>query len=185
MILTFDSYYFDNKAKTVSISFDDWSTEENYKVETELIENIEEYQSGEFYKRELPCILSLLNKIEIQNVTTIIIDGFVYLDDNKRLGLGGHLYQHLQSKIPIIGVAKTNFATLEINKRQLLRGKSIKPLYITSIGIDLDYATELIKNMKGNNRIPTLLKSLDTLTKEKTVANMSLCQVGLGEVIEH
>lgn len=167
MILAFDTYYFDNKAKTVSICFDDWSDEENYKVETEVIENSEEYQSGEFYKRELPCILSLLNKIKTQNVTTIIIDGFVYLDDNQRLGLGGHLYLQLQGKIPIIGVAKTNFATLEKNKRQLLRGSSMKPLYITSIGIDLDYATELIKNMKGNNRIPTLLKTLDTLTKEK------------------
>lgn len=167
MILAFDTYYFNNKAKTVSICFDDWSDEENYKVETEIIENSEEYQSGEFYKRELPCILSLLNKIKTQNVTTIIIDGFVYLDDNQRLGLGGHLYLQLQGKIPIIGVAKTNFATLEKNKRQLLRGSSMKPLYITSIGIDLDYAPELIKNMKGNNRIPTLLKTLDTLTKEK------------------
>jgi deoxyinosine 3'endonuclease (endonuclease V) len=64
MILAFDTYYFDNKAKTVSICFDDWSDEENYKVETEVIENSEEYQSGEFYKRELPCILSLLDKIE-------------------------------------------------------------------------------------------------------------------------
>ncbi|MDI9877762.1 endonuclease V [Flectobacillus rivi] len=167
MILAFDTYYFDNKAKTVSICFDDWSDEENYKVDTEVIENSEEYQSGEFYKRELPCILSLLDKIKTQNVTTIIIDGFVYLDDNQRLGLGGHLYLQLQGKIPIIGVAKTNFATLEKNKRQLLRGSSMRPLYITSIGIDLDYATELIKNMKGNNRIPTLLKTLDTLTKEK------------------
>lgn len=167
MILAFDTYYFDNKAKTVSICFDDWSDEENYKVDTEVIENSEEYQSGEFYKRELPCILSLLDKIKTQNVTTIIIDGFVYLDDHQRLGLGGHLYLQLQGKIPIIGVAKTNFATLEKNKRQLLRGSSMKPLYITSIGIDLDYATELIKNMKGNNRIPTLLKTLDTLTKEK------------------
>lgn len=167
MILAFDTYYFDNKAKTVSICFDNWSDEENYKVETEVIENSEEYQSGEFYKRELPCILSLLDKIKTQNVTTIIIDGFVYLDDNQKLGLGGHLYLQLQGKIPIIGVAKTNFATLEKNKRQLLRGSSMKPLYITSIGIDLDYATELIKNMKGNNRIPTLLKTLDTLTKEK------------------
>jgi exodeoxyribonuclease-5/deoxyribonuclease V len=96
MILAFDTYYFDNKAKTVSICFDDWSDEENYKVDTEVIENSEEYQSGEFYKRELPCILSLLDKIKTQNVTTIIIDGFVYLDDNQRLGLGGHLYLQLQ-----------------------------------------------------------------------------------------
>jgi exodeoxyribonuclease-5/deoxyribonuclease V len=167
MILAFDTYYYNDLAKTVCISFDNWNNEEKFQIYNEIIESIEEYQSGEFYKRELPCILSLLDKIETQNITTIIIDGFVYLDDNQRLGLGGHLYQQLQGKIPIIGVAKTNFATLEKNKRQLLRGKSIKPLYITSIGIDLDYATELIKNMKGNNRIPTLLKTLDTLTKEK------------------
>lgn len=155
MILAFDTYYFENKAKTVCISFDDWSDEENYTVETETIENIEEYQSGEFYKRELPCILSLLNKIEVKNITTIIVDGFVYLDDDKRLGLGGYLYKQLRN-VPIIGVAKTNFATLDKNKRELYRGKSIKPLYITSIGIDLDEATKLIKNMKGENRIPTL-----------------------------
>lgn len=166
MILAFDTYYFENKAKTVCISFENWSDEENYTVNSEKIENIEEYQSGEFYKRELPCILSLLNKIEMKNITTIIIDGFVYLDDYKRLGLGGHLYNNLNN-IPIIGVAKTNFATLEKNKRELYRGKSIKPLYITSIGIDLDEATKLIENMNGQNRMPTLLKKLDTLTKEK------------------
>ena len=33
-----------------------------------------------------------------------------------------------------------NCATIEKNKRQAIRGKSIKPLYITSIGIDLDIA---------------------------------------------
>lgn len=166
MILAFDTYYFDNKAKTVCISFENWSDEENYKVYTEIIESKEDYKSGEFYKRELPCILSLLNKIAIKNITTIIIDGFVFLDDYKRLGLGGHLYNQLND-IPIIGVAKTNFATLEKNKRELFRGKSIKPLYITSIGIDIEKAKNLIKNMNGQNRIPTLLKKLDTLTKEK------------------
>ena len=166
MILAFDTYYFENKAKTVCVSFDNWSDEENYRVDTEIIQNSEEYQSGEFYRRELPCILSLLDKIKIENITTIIVDGFVYLDDNHKLGLGGHLYNQLKATIPIIGVAKTNFATLDKNKRPLLRGESIKPLYITCIGIDIDEATKLIKNMSGENRIPTLLKKLDTLTKE-------------------
>jgi exodeoxyribonuclease-5/deoxyribonuclease V len=166
MILAFDTYYFDNKAKTVCISFDNWADEKKYEINAEIIENIEEYKSGEFYKRELPCILSLLDKISIQNIEAIIVDGYVYLDDNQKLGLGGYLHKHLKSKIPIIGVAKTNFASLEKNKRQLLRGKSIRPLYITSIGIDLDKATKLIASMNGLNRIPTLLKTLDTLTKE-------------------
>ena len=89
MILAFDTYYFDNKAKTVCISIGNWADEENYKVDIETIENDEEYKSGEFYKRELPCILSLLRKIKIENIEAIIVDGYVYLDDNKKLGLGG------------------------------------------------------------------------------------------------
>lgn len=167
MILAFDTYYFDNKAKTICISFNSWKDDEHYNVYTEIRENIAEYKSGEFYKRELPCILSLFEEIQIKNVETIIVDGFVLLDDNHKLGLGGHLFRELNSRIPIIGVAKTNFATIKKNRIELLRGKSQKPLYITAIGIDLDIAKDLIKNMSGPNRIPTLLKTLDTLTKEK------------------
>lgn len=61
--LAFDTYYFENKTKTVCISFSDWENEDNFKINTEIIDSIEEYISGEFYKRELPCILSLISKI--------------------------------------------------------------------------------------------------------------------------
>src|SRR6478609_638186 len=161
MILAFDTYYFDSKAKTVCIVFENWDNE-TYSVHDEIIEGVEEYKSGEFYKRELPCILSLLNKINPDNVEAIIVDGYVFLDDEFKLGLGGYLYQALNNKIPIIGVAKTNFATLDRNKRSLLRGESVKPLYVTAIGIDLDEAMDRIKQMKGAYRIPDLLKKLDT-----------------------
>ena len=185
MILAFDTYYFDNKARTVCLSFDTWTTTDNFVVYSEILEGIEDYTSGEFYRRELPCIVSLLKKIDSDQIEIIIVDGFVFLDDNDKLGLGGHLDRHLEGKIPIIGVAKNNFATIEKNKRALLRGESEKPLFITSIGIDIDKATGHIKSMAGNFRIPTLLKHLDSLTKEKTAANMGLWQVGLTEVIEH
>lgn len=167
MILAFDTYYFDNKAKTVCLSFDTWTECENFKVYTEILENVEDYTSGEFYKRELPCILSLLKTIDISKVEIIIVDGFVFLDDDNKLGLGGHLYEKLGSTIPVIGVAKNNFATIENRKRVLLRGESSKPLFVTSIGIDLDLATSHIQSMAGTFRIPTLLKYLDTLTKEQ------------------
>ena len=97
----------------------------------------------------------------------IIIDGYVYLDDFNKLGLGGHLYKSINEKIPIIGVAKTNFATNKLNKVELLRGKSKNPLYITSIGIDINTAKEYISKMFGEYRIPKLLKELDQLTKEE------------------
>ncbi len=166
MLLAFDTHYFDDKAKTVCLAFSDWAATESTMMYSEILENIEPYTSGAFYKRELPCILSLLRTIDCTTVTTIVIDGFVFLDDAQKLGLGGHLYEALGRKFPVIGVAKTNFATIEQHKKALLRGDSTKPLFITAIGIHLEQATQHIAAMHGAFRIPTLLKVLDGQTKE-------------------
>ena len=93
------------------------------------------------------------------------MDGYVYLDDTGTFGLGGYLYNALGGRIPVIGVAKTNFARIETAKRALLRGDSQKPLFITAIGVDVDEATARIGSMDGPYRMPTLLKYVDTLTK--------------------
>ena len=166
MILAFDTYYYDGKAKTICLEFQQWNQSTDFKVHTEIIDNVAEYIPGEFYKRELPCILSLLNKIDLKKVEVIIVDGFVYLDDEKKYGLGGHLYEKLNQEIPIIGVAKTNFASIEKHKRSLLRGDSQKPLYVTAIGIELEDAFQKVESMAGEFRMPTLLKEMDRLTKE-------------------
>lgn len=166
MILAFDTYYYDGKAKTVCLEFTEWNQSTDFKVHTEIIDNVEEYIPGEFYKRELPCILSLLNKMDLKNLEVIIVDGFVYLDDEKKYGLGGHLYEKLNKEIPIIGVAKTNFASIEKDKKSLIRGESIKPLYVTAIGIELEDAFKKVESMAGEYRMPTLLREMDRLTKE-------------------
>ena len=166
MILAFDTYYFDNKAKTICLEFSEWNEDKNFNIHSETIDNVEEYIPGEFYKRELPCILSLLKQIDLSTIDVIVVDGFVYLNDEEKYGLGGYLYEKLNKEIPIIGVAKTNFASIEKNKKALFRGDSKKPLYITSIGIDLDEAFKKVESMAGEFRIPTLLKELDRLTKE-------------------
>ena len=166
MILAFDTYYYQNKAKTVCLSFEDWYNENKYETYSETLSEIEEYVSGEFYKRELPCILSLLAKIELEKVETIIVDGFVYLNDENKFGLGGYLYESLNKRIPVIGVAKRDFATIEKNRDVVYRGKSNNPLFVTSIGIELKIASKKIKEMNGEFRIPTLLKELDKLTRE-------------------
>lgn len=166
MILAFDTYYFDGKAKTACVQFANWPDTANFTYHTEMLENIGEYIPGEFYKRELPCILSLLNKIDYADIEAIIVDGYVFLDDDGKLGLGGHLYSALQGKTPVIGVAKSNFQTIEKLKRPLLRGDSRNPLFITAIGLDVDVAVENIRQMDGQFRIPTLLKVMDRMTKE-------------------
>lgn len=166
MILAFDTYYYNNKAKTVCVAFEDWGDTRDLKTYSEIREDVEEYTPGEFYKRELPCILSLLRQITGNDIEAIIVDGFVYLDDDAKLGLGGHLYHHLGCTIPIIGVAKSNFATLDKNKVALQRGESERPLFITAAGMDPKVAADRIKSMSGSYRIPALLKALDRLTKE-------------------
>ncbi|MBJ2124167.1 endonuclease V [Flavobacterium sp. IB48] len=166
MILAFDTYYFDQKAKTICLEFAEWNEDKNFKIYSETINNVEEYIPGEFYKRELPCILSLLKQIDLSTVDVIVVDGFVYLNDENKYGLGGYLYEKLNKEIPIIGVAKTNFASIEKNKKALFRGDSKKPLYITSIGIDLEEAYKKVESMAGEFRFPTLLKELDRLSKE-------------------
>jgi deoxyinosine 3'endonuclease (endonuclease V) len=166
MILAFDTYYFENKAKTVGVSFNKWEDESPLGIFSETIEGVAEYEPGSFYKRELPCILSLLEQIRIENIELIIVDSYVILDDNGKLGLGGHLFEKLNGIIPIVGVAKTGYHSNNINTRALLRGESKKPLYVSAIGIKLDVAYQNIKSMHGKFRMPTLLQILDTKTKE-------------------
>jgi deoxyribonuclease V len=128
------------------------------------IDKVEDYESGSFYKRELPCIVELLKKIDRNSINIIIIDGYVYLNNDLKPGLGYYLYEYLNENIPIIGVAKKTFHN-NLNVIPLLRGKSNTPLYITSAGIDLSEAAESIKKMYGEFRIPTLLKLTDQLTR--------------------
>jgi deoxyribonuclease V len=166
MILAFDTYYWADKAKTACVAFVNWTDETPSAVYIETIANVNDYEAGAFYKRELPCIISLLAQIEMANIEAIVVDSFVVLDDVGKLGLGGYLYEYLAQKIPVIGVAKTNFASLHQSKIALLRGGSARPLYITAAGIDLDLAAQHIKNMAGEHRIPMMLKQLDILTKK-------------------
>ncbi|RYD53105.1 MAG: endonuclease V [Sphingobacteriales bacterium] len=165
MILAFDTYYRDPVAHTVCIAFRDWTQPEPDAIYRETRSGIAAYEPGAFYKRELPCILSLLQQLDLREVTAILIDGFVYLDDDHKPGLGAHLYTALAERVPVIGVAKTNFATLHALKQPLLRGSSDRPLYITAIGIDVSLAAQQIGQMDGIFRMPTLLKLLDQHTR--------------------
>lgn len=165
MIWAFDTYYTGNQANTVCILFDAWnSTTYNKCYSSEYTIN-QPYISGQFYKRELPCILNLFSLINEERPELIIIDGFVYLNDDDKPGLGGHLYEELGGKIPVAGIAKSNFATVHANKRAVFRGNSKRPLFVSAEGVNLDQTARKVQGMSGNHRIPDLLKMLDELTR--------------------
>ncbi|CAA0226717.1 conserved hypothetical protein [Tenacibaculum maritimum] len=170
MIYCFDTYYGDNFANTAVVGINDWGDATPSFELTEITTDIQEYESGAFYKRELPCLLSIIEKIPLNTEKDIlVIDGYVFLSDDEKLGLGGYLYNELDRKIPVIGVAKNNFHTLNKLKKEIYRGQSKKPLYITTLGFDLEKASFHILNMHGEFRMPTILKYVDSLGREQNI----------------
>ena len=119
---------------------------------------------GEFYQRELPCLLEALKGLD--DIEYIVVDGYVWLDIETHKGLGLHLYEALEKKVPIIGVAKAKFGNTP-KVCELLRGESVKPLYITSKDMDLEEAKMAIASMHGKYRFPTLLKEVDSLARRE------------------
>jgi deoxyribonuclease V len=158
-----DVQYNENKDALVAcIGFENWEDAKPVYHKVHFIEEIEPYQAGSFYKRELPCLLEALKGVD--NIECIVVDGYVWLEEESHYGLGMYLYDALERKIPIIGVAKNNFNNTP-KKCELFRGESKKPLYISTIDIDLEEAKMYISKMDGKYRFPTLLKHVDSLAR--------------------
>jgi deoxyinosine 3'endonuclease (endonuclease V) len=91
------------------------------------------------------------------------VDGYVVL--GTRPGLGSHLFEALDGRIPVIGVAKSEFAGSDAAR--VSRGRSGRPLFITAVGMSVETAAACIQAMHGPYRIPTLLRHVDRLAREK------------------
>jgi len=143
-----------------------WEAAEPREEKFVHLNGIAPYEPGSFYRRELPCLLACINLFAPADF--IVIDGYVSLDSAGTPGLGGHLYDALPRKTAVIGVAKTKFkdAAWAI---PILRGTSRTPLYITAIGIDAADAANRVRQMHGNNRMPTILKRTDRLCRDRLV----------------
>ncbi len=164
MILVVDVDYKNTIANAAALVFKKFSDESPLSSYTKIIKNIAEYKSGEFFRRELPCILEIL-KVVNEKIDLIVVDGYVWLNSNQKPGLGAHLFEALENKTPIIGVAKRSFHGKNDKMSKIIRGESTNPLYITSVGIELKTAANYIAQMHGIYRIPTLLKKVDQLCR--------------------
>ncbi|MBI5569025.1 MAG: endonuclease V [Desulfomonile tiedjei] len=163
MIAATDVYYQNDSAVGAAVLFSRWDAPTVNREVRSTLAPIAAYQPGYFYKRELPCILDLLRRID-DTLEAIVIDGFVWLDAMNRPGLGAHLYRCLDDRTPVIGVAKNPFKGA-LHAAEVYRGRSQKPLYVTAAGMDQVAAAENIRRMHGSHRIPTLLKRVDRLCR--------------------
>ena len=163
MIAALDVHY-DEEASTgtaAAVVFVHWEDDEPLSEYTAKCSGVEPYVPGQFFKRELPCLLAVLDLLR-EPLNAIVIDGYVNMGEKP--GLGMHLWEALGKAVPIIGVAKTRFHradAVEIN-----RGGSKAPLYVTAVGIDRSQAAAIIQTMHGPFRIPTLLRRVDRLAGE-------------------
>ncbi len=165
MIACIDVLYDDTNlsGRVACVVFEDWFAAVPSHELALTVGNVLPYVPGEFYKRELPCIQAILDRLPALP-ETIIVDGYVWLDESQSPGLGGHLFHQLDRKIQVVGVAKNRYAKAT-NATEILRGDSKKPLYITAAGIEQTVAARLVKDMHGEHRYPTLLKRVDVLSR--------------------
>lgn len=164
MIACLDVDYRDPGAVAAGLWFSHWSDRAGAAEVVLPIARVEPYQPGQFYRRELPCLLAVLRAgppVEI-----VLVDGYVWLGGEEHPGLGAHLYRALDQNTAVIGVAKTSYREAGPGScQEIRRGGSQAPLYITAAGIDLAAAADHVLRMHGPHRIPTLLKRVDQLCR--------------------
>lgn len=160
MIAIFDAAYGDNSAAAACVLASSWECSAPNAVHTTTTPAALPYRPGEFYQRELPLILEVMPP---EPFDYAIIDGYVWLGPDRIPGLGAHLHSALGERIPVVGIAKTQYANTPA--KSVVRGLSKRPLFITAIGVDLDMAARLISGMHGSSRLPTLIKHADKMAR--------------------
>lgn len=125
------------------------------------ISQVEPYEPGALFKRELPCIRAVLALGPPLGL--LVVDGFATLDPHGRPGLGAHAADALD--LPVIGVAKRPFHTAT-HAIEVVRGGATRPLYVTAAGgLDVAEAARIVAEMAGRHRIPTALARADHLAR--------------------
>ena len=165
MIACMDVYYRSTHAVAACVLFKGWCDHLSVRQIAEKIQNVRPYEPGRFYRRELPCLIRVLNEVR-EPLEAVIIDGYAWLEDNKSPGLGAYLFKALNESVPVIGVAKSSFKGSD-SALHVFRGRSKRPLFITAAGMDRQIAADHIIRMHGKYRIPTLLREADRLCRIK------------------
>jgi len=158
-----DVHYTENLAVTACVEFGSWIDRDPTAIYVSAIDCFGDYVPGRFFEREMPCLLDALNRIR-KTFDILVIDGFVHLKPPVIKGLGYHLAEAMPYPVAVIGVAK-NPLKLADQYVEVLRGRSRKPLFLSSIHIPVHRAADLLKGMFGAYRIPRLIKIADQVAR--------------------
>ena len=150
-------------AVSACLLFRRWSDPGPAAEHVAAVQQISPYQPGQFYLRELPCLLAVLARVS-DPLQAVVVDGYVWLDDQGRRGLGAHLHEALGGEVSVVGVAKNPFRGSGLAE-PVLRGRSRKPRFISAAGLDAALAADQVRQMHGAHRVPTLLRQVDRLCR--------------------
>jgi deoxyribonuclease V len=171
-----DVNYINDTAVAGCLLFEAWTDPRPKNNFVASVGPVSPYRSGEFYLRELPPIMAVLKRVDAP-LDTIVVDGYVWLAGASP-GLGARLHTSLGERVSVVGVAKTAWrgaAPVDEHSSDarravpVTRGRSGRPLFVTSAGIDVGLAAKLVALMHGDHRVPTLLKAVDTLVRSRRV----------------
>lgn len=178
MILLTDVFYEEevNTAHIAAIAIDNWTSStilKTWEIDKSGIDC--EYIPGQFFKREMPCLIELWNTIseeEKSQITTIIVDGFYDIWDGRH-GLGHHFHDWLIENgydKEVVGIAKspcreTNKFTLPVYRtEESKKSKCRSALWVNGSNMDNDYQAKVL-SMHGEYRLPTMVKAVDKLSR--------------------
>jgi deoxyribonuclease V len=158
-IVVTDVAYRDDVACAAAVVADRWEAQFPLETHTALRTPVAPYVPGEFWQRELPCLEAVLDGLRPD---VVAVDGYVWLDDVGRRGLGAHLHDRVG--VPVVGIAKTAFQG-SAHAKAVVRGGSARPLYVTAVGLDPQDAADAVARMHGPHRLPTLVVLADHLAR--------------------
>ena len=164
MKLCLDVDYSDTHAVAAALLFENWEDAQPIAEFASCVPTCSNYEPGMFYQRELDPLLAVIAQVDT-SVDTFVIDAYCQLDAAGAPGLGVHLAKELDSSAAIIGIAKNRFRDSS-HAVELSRGGSIRPIFVTSIGMPAATAADCVAAMAGKYRFPTLLKAVDRLARD-------------------
>ena len=161
-----DVQYLATGARAACVVAPAWSSPTPLVTQVVDIETVQDYEPGALYRRELPCLLRVLERLPAPP-DVLVVDGYVWLLDESAPGLGARLHDATGGRTPVVGIAKTAFrdALAAPTVAKVLRGDSARPLFVTAIGLDLDAAATCVRSMAGDHRMPLLLTAVDRLAR--------------------
>lgn len=167
MIAALDAAYDGGAGFGACALFETWDAALPCALHKVRLDAVAAYEPGAFYRRELPVLAAALKAAQAKPAA-VLIDGYVWLGRYRR-GLGAHLFEAIDGASPVIGLAKTKFSDDDWSLR-VLRGRSVRPLYVTAAGMTVEEAAGRVAAMAGAGRIPLMMNCADRAAREASAA---------------